>query len=84
MSAAALKEAGNNHFKAGAFKDAIDCYTQALSATDDKHEKVVYYKNRAACHLKQVSSTNIYIDILFIHLYHLTNILNNFQTMFMI
>ena len=63
MSAADLKEQGNGQFKAGRFIQAIESYTQALSLSDDKHEKAVFYKNRAACHLKQVitiiKTTNI-------------------------
>jgi len=49
-----LKEAGNEAFKLGNYEDAIECYTKAIKKTKDEFEKqkAVYYKNRAACHLK--------------------------------
>lgn len=48
-----LKEEGNGHFKAGNYKEAAQCYTQALAAgsvTDI--DKAIVYKNRAQCKLK--------------------------------
>ncbi|KAK3087864.1 hypothetical protein FSP39_011661 [Pinctada imbricata] len=49
----ALKEEGNQYFKAGNWEDAVSCYTQALKMADVKEaEKAVILKNRAACHLK--------------------------------
>jgi len=49
-----LKEAGNEAFKKGNYEDAIECYTKAIKKTNDEFEKqkAVYFKNRAACHLK--------------------------------
>ena len=60
MSAAELKEKGNDLFKKGRFIQAIDSYSEALKLSDNKHEKAVFYKNRAAAHLKQVCmNTNV-------------------------
>lgn len=53
MSAAELKEKGNDLFKKGRFIQAIDSYSEALKLSDNKHEKAVFFKNRAAAHLKQ-------------------------------
>eukprot|EP00091_Calanus_sinicus_P025590 TRINITY_DN9837_c0_g1_i1.p1 TRINITY_DN9837_c0_g1~~TRINITY_DN9837_c0_g1_i1.p1 ORF type:complete len:251 (-),score=99.22 TRINITY_DN9837_c0_g1_i1:261-1013(-) len=49
-----LKEAGNEAFKKANYDDAIACYTKAIKKTKDEFEKqkAVYFKNRAACHLK--------------------------------
>ncbi|XP_066268624.1 protein unc-45 homolog B-like [Branchiostoma lanceolatum] len=47
------KEQGNQHFKAGEYEEAISCYTQALKLSEKGDKgKAVFYKNRAACHLK--------------------------------
>ena len=48
-----LKEEGNGFFKTGNYKEALRCYTEALSAgTIKDSEKAVIYKNRAAVRLK--------------------------------
>lgn len=48
------KEKGNEEFKNGFYENAISCYTNALKLTkDDNFDKAIYYKNRAAVHLKQ-------------------------------
>ena len=48
------KERGNLQFKSGNFGEALSCYTQALDLSTAKDEKLIYYKNRAACNLKLV------------------------------
>nr|CAB3267510.1 protein unc-45 homolog B-like [Phallusia mammillata] len=52
LSSAELKEEGNKFFKAGEYVEAAKCYSDAISQCEDKNEKLVYYKNRAACYLK--------------------------------
>ncbi|XP_074656481.1 protein unc-45 homolog B-like [Tubulanus polymorphus] len=52
MDADALKEKGNGLFKAGSFKEAIACYTDALKADQKDTGRVNLYKNLSACHLK--------------------------------
>ncbi|XP_069675241.1 protein unc-45 homolog B [Periplaneta americana] len=48
------KEKGNVAFKNGDWDEAYRCYTKAIKQTkDDTSEKAVYYKNRAAVHLKK-------------------------------
>ncbi|KAL8594973.1 hypothetical protein ACOMHN_038770 [Nucella lapillus] len=48
-----LKEEGNKLFKNGQYKEASQCYTQALKAAALKDaDKAVIHKNRAACRLK--------------------------------
>ncbi|XP_076801844.1 protein unc-45 homolog B-like [Clavelina lepadiformis] len=47
-----LKEEGNKHYKAGEYDEALACYTKALSLVEGKQDKLIYYKNRAACYLK--------------------------------
>jgi len=49
------KEKGNEQFKSGNFPEALTSYTQALDLTTEKSEKLIYFKNRAACYLKLVS-----------------------------
>lgn len=49
-----LKALGNRSFQAGDFEDAVTYYTQAIDLSDNKNNKLVYFKNRAACYLKQV------------------------------
>ncbi|GAB9468855.1 hypothetical protein Gpo141_00006156, partial [Globisporangium polare] len=46
-----LKEKGNDAFKAAAFEQAIEFYTQAIDATDDHNSAVALscFNNRAAC-----------------------------------
>lgn len=48
------KEKGNLAFKNGDWVEACECYTRAIQQTkEDTPEKAVYYKNRAAVHLKK-------------------------------
>ncbi|KAJ9593464.1 hypothetical protein L9F63_014993 [Diploptera punctata] len=48
------KEKGNSAFKSGNWDEAYQCYTKAIKLTkEDSSEKSVYYKNRAAVHLKK-------------------------------
>lgn len=48
------KEKGNIAFKSGDWDEAYKCYTIAIKRTkEDTSEKAVYYKNRAAVHLKK-------------------------------
>lgn len=50
----AWKEKGNIAFKDGDWEEAYKCYTRAIKQTkQDTAEKAVYYKNRAAVHLKR-------------------------------
>uniref|UniRef100_A0A3B3BZX1 Unc-45 myosin chaperone A n=1 Tax=Oryzias melastigma TaxID=30732 RepID=A0A3B3BZX1_ORYME len=49
---AALKEKGNNLFKAGDMEGAICCYTKALKLTSSKSDCAVLHRNRSACYLK--------------------------------
>jgi len=51
-SLAELKDQGNQHFKVGDFKLAEKFYSDALDKADKKQDKLIFYKNRAACHLK--------------------------------
>jgi len=53
QEAAKLKEAGNEFFKKENFEDAISCYSKAIKLTkEEDKERAVYFKNRAASHLK--------------------------------
>jgi len=52
---AQMKEKGNKHFAVGEFEEAIKCYTDALNVAENDQEKLIFYKNRAACYLKLVS-----------------------------
>ena len=53
-----LKEEGNEYFKQGKYENALVCYTEALKVSNkvgsdcNDSELAVYYKNRAATHLK--------------------------------
>ena len=48
-----FKEQGNELFKAGQYKAAIDCYELALGEKDTpKETKAILYGNKAACFLK--------------------------------
>ncbi|XP_077423303.1 protein unc-45 homolog A [Vanacampus margaritifer] len=49
---AALREEGNNLFKAGDLQSAVCCYTRALKLSDNSQESAVLYRNRSACYLK--------------------------------
>lgn len=48
------KEEGNKFYKDGNYDEAIVAYTKALTLSQDlpKSDQAVFYKNRAACHLK--------------------------------
>ncbi|UYV64416.1 UNC45A [Cordylochernes scorpioides] len=53
-TAKSLKDEGNKHFAAGDYDKALECYTKALKIAPDKHpDRVIFYKNRAAVHLKK-------------------------------
>jgi len=53
------KEKGNLAFKNGDWDEACECYTRAIQQTkEDTPEKAVYYKNRAAVHLKKGEYTD--------------------------
>jgi import receptor subunit TOM70 len=51
-----LKTDGNEHFKRGEYKEAIDKYTEAIAKcpTNEHRELSTYYQNRAAAHEKMV------------------------------
>lgn len=53
--AAASKEAGNRHYAAKRYAEAIACYTDAIRASprtpDQDGARAIYYSNRAACYL---------------------------------
>ncbi|XP_028306501.1 protein unc-45 homolog A [Gouania willdenowi] len=48
---AALKEDGNNFFKAGDMQGAVSCYSKALKLCDSPAESAVLHRNRSACYL---------------------------------
>ncbi|XP_049797929.1 protein unc-45 homolog B [Schistocerca nitens] len=49
-----LKEEGNAAFKEGEWDKAINCYSRAINLIKgESPDKAVYYKNRAAVHLKK-------------------------------
>lgn len=53
-SALEWKEKGNEEFKKGNWSEALSCYTNALKLTNEENsDKAIFYKNRAAVHLKQ-------------------------------
>lgn len=48
------KEKGNAEFNKGNWVEALNCYTNALKLSKEENaEKAIFYKNRAAVHLKQ-------------------------------
>jgi len=47
-----LKEEGNKHFKNGDYNEAKDHYSKALEEAESKEDRLVFLKNRSACHLK--------------------------------
>ena len=55
----AIKEEGNEHFKRKEYEKAAQCYTRAIAVSSSEGEdinpddRLIYYKNRAACYLKQ-------------------------------
>uniref|UniRef100_A0A7S1AJ66 Uncharacterized protein n=1 Tax=Noctiluca scintillans TaxID=2966 RepID=A0A7S1AJ66_NOCSC len=49
--AQSLKELGNQHFKNGAYRDALQLYSKAINAGADKVETAKLYANRAAAWL---------------------------------
>lgn len=53
-SALRSKETGNEHYKNKQYKEAVKCYTDALVSCPPaaKNERLVFLKNRAACHIK--------------------------------
>lgn len=48
------KDAGNEHYKNKRYKEALNCYTEALNTcpSEAKDENIVFLKNRAACYLQ--------------------------------
>ncbi len=47
------KAAGNEHYRKEEYKEAVKCYTQAITLSPEGHkEGAVFLKNRAACWLK--------------------------------
>lgn len=49
----ALKEAGNEAFKAGRIADAVEKYTEAIQAAEDNETmRATLLSNRAAAHMK--------------------------------
>ena len=55
LTAQEWKEKGNTEFNKGNWEEALSCYTNAINLTkDDDFERAVYFKNRAAAHLKQL------------------------------
>lgn len=55
MTAAELKQQGNEHFKRNEFEEALSCYTRALELADKStkpDDRSVLHKNKSACHLK--------------------------------
>lgn len=54
----AAKDKGNQYFTKQEYALAVRCYTKALDLCQDSQSTLasVYYKNRAACYLKMVSS----------------------------
>ena len=54
-AALTYKDKGNEAFKLGQWQEALKLYTQAIKASDKHKELPVFYKNRAAAHLKLAS-----------------------------
>nr|XP_020453171.1 sperm-associated antigen 1A-like isoform X1 [Monopterus albus]XP_020453172.1 sperm-associated antigen 1A-like isoform X1 [Monopterus albus] len=64
---ARLKNEGNHLFKHGQFGDALEKYTQAIdecaeAGIDSPEDLCILYSNRAACYLKDGSSTDCIND----------------------
>lgn len=57
-----IKEEGNEFFKNKDYHKAAECYTRALSLSINQEESLVYYKNRAACHIKLSNFTQAIKD----------------------
>ncbi|CAG0894401.1 unnamed protein product [Darwinula stevensoni] len=57
-----LKELGNTLYKEGDFAGAIQCYTDALKQANEKVERAVLLKNRAATYLKQEQYSKVLED----------------------
>lgn len=53
-----LKEEGNKYFQAGEVDKAIESYSNAIKLCKDKKALAVIYRNRSACYLKKVSSSD--------------------------
>ncbi|XP_011306994.1 protein unc-45 homolog B [Fopius arisanus] len=63
LSPRELKEKGNEEFQKGNFDEALEYYSTALKLSpEDTPEKSVFYKNRAAVHLKQKSYDKVIKD----------------------
>ena len=51
--AVSFKDQGNEHFKAGRYPEALECYQQALADGDlEDLDRAIIFKNKAAVHLK--------------------------------
>lgn len=57
-----VKERGNKLFKEKSYRDAADCYSEALSFVSEGEEKMVFLKNRAACWIKLKEYENALVD----------------------
>ena len=55
------KNKGNKYFKGHKYKQAIDCYTEAISICppENKKDLATFYQNRAAAYEHLVSAWNI-------------------------
>ncbi|KYM75847.1 Protein unc-45 like protein A [Atta colombica] len=63
VTAQEWKEKGNEEFNKGNWSEALSYYTNALKLVgEDNVEKAVYYKNRAATHLKLRDYENVIKD----------------------
>nr|XP_056721745.1 protein unc-45 homolog A [Euleptes europaea] len=49
----ALRRAGNEHFQAGRYEEALEAYARALSLGPPQPDRAALHRNRAACHLKR-------------------------------
>lgn len=58
----AYKEKGNEAFKKSDWDEAIKWYTKAIKAGDGHKELAVFFKNRAACYLKNEEFELAYKD----------------------
>ncbi|KAL8197327.1 UNVERIFIED_CONTAM: Protein unc-45 A [Gekko kuhli] len=52
-SSSALRRAGNEHFQAGRYEEALEAYARALSLDPPRADRAALHRNRAACHLKR-------------------------------
>ncbi|XP_048337994.1 protein unc-45 homolog A isoform X2 [Sphaerodactylus townsendi] len=51
--ASGLRRAGNEHFQAGRYEEALEAYARALSLGPPAADRAALHRNRAACHLKR-------------------------------